>query len=136
MLICSMRQHTSAYVSIRQRRRSFRWYSDTSMLICSMRQHTSAYISIRQHTSASEELSLARRHKHVDLQSSVHVIADLRAYETHELEEDVGDLERSILLLLLFLKQVALDAVLNSAHENNHHRETSGESGAANGSKM
>ena len=84
----------------------------------------------------AEELSLVLRHKHVDLQSSVHVIADLRAYETHELEEDVGDLERSILLLLLFLKQVALDAVLNSAHENNHHRETSGESGAANGSKM
>jgi hypothetical protein len=27
-------------------RRSFRWYSDTSMLICSMRQHTSAYVSI------------------------------------------------------------------------------------------
>jgi hypothetical protein len=27
-------------------RRSFRWYCDTSMLICSMRQHTSAYVSI------------------------------------------------------------------------------------------
>jgi hypothetical protein len=34
MLICSMRQHTSAYVSIREHRSSFRWYSDTSMLIC------------------------------------------------------------------------------------------------------
>jgi hypothetical protein len=27
-------------------RRSFRWYSDTSMLICSMLQHTSAYVSV------------------------------------------------------------------------------------------
>ena len=54
-----------------------------------------------------------------------------RAYGRHELKEQVGDLERSILLLLLFLKQVALDAVLNSAHENNNPHETSGESWAA-----
>ena len=59
-----------------------------------------------------------------------------RAYGRHALKREVGDLERSILLLLLFLKQVALDAVLNSAHENNNHRETSCKSGAANGSKM
>jgi hypothetical protein len=95
----------------------------------------------------AEELSLVLRHKHVDLQhasayvsirqqSSMHVSAYLRAYERHALKELVGDLERSILLLLLFLKQVALDAVLNSAHENNNHRETSRESGAAYGSKM
>jgi hypothetical protein len=60
----------------------------------------------------------------------------LRAYEIHALQEAVGDLERSELLHLLFLKQVALDAVLNSAHETNDHHETSGESGVAQGSKM
>jgi hypothetical protein len=101
-----------------------------------MRQHTSAYVSIRQHTSASEELSLVLRHKHVDLYSSLHVSAHKRAYEAHALKEAVGDLKRSELLLLLFLKQVALDAVLNSAHEANDHHETSGESGVAKGSKM
>ena len=99
-------------------------------------QHASAYVSIRQHTSASEELSLVLLHKHVDLYSSLHVSAHLRAYETHALKEAVGDLERSELLHLLFLKQVALDAVLNSAHETNDHHETSSESGMAKGSKM
>ena len=79
----------------------------------------------------SEELALVLRRKHVDLQSSLHVSSYLRAYATHALKEQVDNLQRSILLLLLFLKQVALDAVLNSAHENNNHRETSGESGAA-----
>jgi hypothetical protein len=44
----SIRQHTSAYVSIRQRR---------ACVSCGLRetsvcQHTSAYVSIRQHTSA------------------------------------------------------------------------------------
>ncbi len=40
----SIRQHTSAYVSIRHLR--------ASAPTCSIRQHTSAYVSIRQHTSA------------------------------------------------------------------------------------
>jgi uncharacterized protein YcbX len=49
----SIRQHTSAYVSMRtqivamQQRRS----KDTSACV-SIRQHSSAYVSIRQHTSA------------------------------------------------------------------------------------
>ena len=45
---CSMRQHTSAYVSIRQHT------SSHASSPCSMRQHTSAYVSIRQHASAYE----------------------------------------------------------------------------------
>ncbi len=47
----SIRQHTSAYVSIRQA-----YVSICQMRICSRaqhsQQHTSAYVSIRQHTSA------------------------------------------------------------------------------------
>ncbi len=84
----------------------------------------------------SEELALVLRHKHVDLQSSLHVSAYLKAYDTHALKEQVRHPERSELLLHLLLKQVALDAVLNSHHESNNHRETSGESGAADDSKM
>ena len=101
-------------------------------------QHASAYVSIRQHTSASEELSLVlptQAYLSVPIEGHTkHML--LRAYEIHALQEAVGDLERSELLHLLFLKQVALDAVLNSAHEANDHHETSGESGVAKGSKM
>jgi hypothetical protein len=49
----SIRQQTSAYVSIRQHTLAYEYlakgveYSDLSI-----RQHTSAYVSIRQHTSA------------------------------------------------------------------------------------
>jgi hypothetical protein len=44
----SIRQHTSAYVSIRCERRCMRVIVHPA----SPRQHTSAYVSIRQHTSA------------------------------------------------------------------------------------
>jgi hypothetical protein len=44
---CSIRQHTSAYVSIRQRRACR--CARSSLFV----QHTSAYVSIRQHTSKS-----------------------------------------------------------------------------------
>jgi hypothetical protein len=47
----SIRQHTSAYVSIRQQRQHFaRGMRHRKQLAC---QHTSAYVSIRQHTSAA-----------------------------------------------------------------------------------
>ncbi len=47
----SIRQHTSAYVSISQQRLGY-VVDDTSSTRTSIRQHTSAYVSIRQHTSA------------------------------------------------------------------------------------
>jgi hypothetical protein len=48
----SIRQHTSAYVSICQMRAT--QHTSAYVSICQMRatQHTSAYVSIRQHTSA------------------------------------------------------------------------------------
>jgi hypothetical protein len=56
-----VRQHSSAYVSIRQRRdrgptcSSIRQHTSAYVSIyaayVSIRQHTSAYVSIRQHTS-------------------------------------------------------------------------------------
>jgi hypothetical protein len=45
LYIYSIRQHTSAYVSIRQHTLKRQWERRR-------RQHTSAYVSIRQHTSA------------------------------------------------------------------------------------
>jgi hypothetical protein len=53
----SIRQHTSAYVSIRQHTSLSTWKSSRGgysrlyqRLHLSIRQHTSAYVSIRQHT--------------------------------------------------------------------------------------
>jgi hypothetical protein len=59
--VTSLRQHTSAYVSISQHqhtsayvsiRRDLRCSSPSLPSYVSIRQHTSAYVSIRQHTSA------------------------------------------------------------------------------------
>jgi hypothetical protein len=52
-----MRQHTSAYVSIRQHTSVC---SDLELAsYVGMRQHTLAYVSIRQHTSVCSDLELA-----------------------------------------------------------------------------
>jgi hypothetical protein len=48
----SIRQHTSAYVSIRQHTSAYVSIRQHTSAYVSIRQHTSAYVSIRQHTSA------------------------------------------------------------------------------------
>ena len=77
----SIRQHTSAYVSIRssvdstskprkssmpkrstRRSRSSSGCSSTAAHCSRMRQHTSAYVSIRQHTSEARQDAAAPRH--------------------------------------------------------------------------
>jgi hypothetical protein len=70
-LIVSIRQHTSAYVSIRQQPQALPAYTH--------RQHTSAYVSKRQHTSAYARKTLAyvrmRQHTqapHLDSSTSLH----------------------------------------------------------------
>jgi hypothetical protein len=62
LIYVSIRQHMSAYVSIRQHTSAY-VRSAFRLIYVSIRQHTSAYVSIRQHTSAyvsirQERLSL------------------------------------------------------------------------------
>jgi hypothetical protein len=82
----SIREHTSAYVSIRQRlacgrlrRRKGRSPSATAYVsirqhtsaFISMRQHASAYVSIRQHTSATHLLAVAAAKRQKSERSSI-----------------------------------------------------------------
>jgi hypothetical protein len=55
LLVVSIRQHTSAYVSTRQHTSAYVSTRQHTSAYVSIRQHTSAYASIRQHTSAYEK---------------------------------------------------------------------------------
>jgi hypothetical protein len=74
--VSSIRQHTSAYVSIRQHSAAFsarttarRWQVCACVSIRS--QHTSAYVSIRQHSAAFSARTTARRDAHLPAYADV-----------------------------------------------------------------
>jgi hypothetical protein len=71
----SIRQHTSAYVSIHQH---------TSAYV-SIRQHTSAYVSIRQHTSAHVSI---RQHTSAYVSIRQHTYAYLAFEAVHAVHSD------------------------------------------------
>jgi hypothetical protein len=79
----SMRQHTSAYVSMRQHASAYVMRPHTSAYV-SIRQHTSAYVSIRQHAPTCSRTRMRRLRKRAGAASRTRggTLSDLRAEGT------------------------------------------------------